>query len=175
MGTQTAQRGAVQSVAAEFNVSRQTISSLWRKAKAQLQVGVLIDVSSRMAGNVGRKRAALDFESITLIPLRRRTTIRSLASSVGISKSTVHNWVKRSILRSHTNAIKPTLNDANRRQRLIFCLQQLEETSIPSNPTFKGFKNVLHIDEKWFFMTKTSQRYYLTPDEDELHRTCQSK
>lgn len=127
-----------------------------------------------MAGSVGRNRLATDLDTIADILLRRRTTIRSLAFAVGMCKSTVHNWVKRGILRSHSNAIKPTLNEANKRQRLMFCLDQVEASSVPSNPTFKSLKNVLHIDEKWFFMTKTSQKYYLTEDE-EPYRTCQSK
>ncbi|OMO65709.1 hypothetical protein COLO4_31045 [Corchorus olitorius] len=35
--------------------------------------------------------------------------------------------------------------------------------------------NQVHIDEKWFFMTRESERYYLLPEEDELVRTCKSK
>ena len=35
--------------------------------------------------------------------------------------------------------------------------------------------NIVHIDEKWFFMTKTTDRYYLLPDEDEPYRACKSK
>jgi hypothetical protein len=31
------------------------------------------------------------------------------------------------------------------------------------------------IDEKWFFFTLKSERYYLLPDEDESHHTCKSK
>jgi hypothetical protein len=31
------------------------------------------------------------------------------------------------------------------------------------------------IDEKWFFLTRKSERYYLLPDEDEPLRTCRSK
>ncbi|CAI8613497.1 unnamed protein product [Vicia faba] len=35
--------------------------------------------------------------------------------------------------------------------------------------------NIIHIDEKWFYMTKKSEKYYLLPDEDEPYRTCKSK
>ncbi|XP_074324133.1 uncharacterized protein LOC141661051 [Apium graveolens] len=34
---------------------------------------------------------------------------------------------------------------------------------------------MVHIDEKWFYMTKTSQKLYLLPNEPEPHRTCKSK
>ncbi|KAK9698025.1 hypothetical protein RND81_08G077700 [Saponaria officinalis] len=33
----------------------------------------------------------------------------------------------------------------------------------------------IHIDEKWFYMTKASERYYLLPDEEEPHRCLKSK
>ncbi|OMO51145.1 hypothetical protein COLO4_37789 [Corchorus olitorius] len=34
---------------------------------------------------------------------------------------------------------------------------------------------VIHIDEKWFYLTKQSQKYYLLPDEEDSLRTCTSK
>jgi len=42
----------------------------------------------------------------------------------------------------------------------------LEETSISQDPQFKFMYNVVHIDEKWFYMTKKSANYLLA-DEDE--------
>ncbi|XP_076903051.1 uncharacterized protein LOC143558005 [Bidens hawaiensis] len=44
-----------------------------------------------------------------------------------------------------------------------------------SNPSFYDMFNVVHIDEKWFYMSKPSKRYYLVPGEDEPLRTCKSK
>ncbi|XP_042003723.1 uncharacterized protein LOC121752682 [Salvia splendens] len=40
---------------------------------------------------------------------------------------------------------------------------------------FESMHNVVHVDEKWFYMTKSSDRYYLLPDEDEPYRACKSK
>jgi len=31
------------------------------------------------------------------------------------------------------------------------------------------------IDEKWFFLTQKSEKYYLLPEKDDPHRTCKSK
>lgn len=33
----------------------------------------------------------------------------------------------------------------------------------------------MHIDEKWFYKTKGSQNYYLSNEEEEPYRSCQSK
>lgn len=35
--------------------------------------------------------------------------------------------------------------------------------------------NVVHIDEKWFYMTKSTDRYYLFPDEYEPYRSFKNK
>ncbi|VFQ65353.1 unnamed protein product [Cuscuta campestris] len=117
----------------------------------------------------------MDIKAIADTPLRKRTNVRSLAAAIGKPKSTVHEWIKRGLLRSHSNAIKPYLTDANKISRLRFCLDQVEPYSMPIHPRFKSFHNVLHIDEKWFFMSKTSQKFYLLPDEADPYRACKSK
>jgi hypothetical protein len=67
------------------------------------------------------------------------------------------------------------MTDDNLKARLRFCLSMLEENSIPSEPKFKSMYNVVHIDEKWFEVTKRSKKYYLLAYEDELYRTCKIK
>ncbi|XP_042016356.1 uncharacterized protein LOC121764390 [Salvia splendens] len=37
---------------------------------------------------------------------------------------------------------------------------------------YHAMHNTVHIDEKWFYMTKASDRYYLLPDEGEPYRSC---
>lgn len=34
-----------------------------------------------------------------------------------------------------------------------------DSSSIPHNPTFVAMYNIIHIDEKWFYMTKKNLRY----------------
>ncbi|XP_050875169.1 uncharacterized protein LOC127078783 [Lathyrus oleraceus] len=40
---------------------------------------------------------------------------------------------------------------------------------------FKSMHNIVHIDEKWFYMTKKSANCYLLENEDEPYRTCKNK
>jgi hypothetical protein len=35
------------------------------------------------------------------------------------------------------------------------------------DPKFKGLFDHVFIDEKWFFLTQKSEKYYLLPDEDD--------
>jgi uncharacterized pyridoxamine 5'-phosphate oxidase family protein len=41
-------------------------------------------------------------------------------------------------------------------------------------PKFKDMQNIVHIDEKWYFMTKNGRKYYLVPEDDPVH-TVQNK
>ncbi|KAI3708174.1 hypothetical protein L2E82_37296 [Cichorium intybus] len=124
---------------------------------------------------VGRKRVQVNLNQVLDIPLRRRTNIRSLANCLNVSKSTLHRRIKKGALRPHTNAIKPNLTNENKRARLEFCLSNVSRSLSNQIPTFHDMFNVVHIDEKWFYMSKPSRRYYLLPGEDEPLRTCQSK
>ncbi|GJS86813.1 hypothetical protein Tco_0769449, partial [Tanacetum coccineum] len=87
----------------------------------------------------------------------------------------MHRRIKEGALRPHTNAIKPILTNENRKTRLEFCLAMINPPLSSANPTFKDMFNVIHIDEKWFYMSKPSKRYYLFPGEEEPLRTCKSK
>ncbi|XP_010667495.2 uncharacterized protein LOC104884520 [Beta vulgaris subsp. vulgaris] len=40
---------------------------------------------------------------------------------------------------------------------------------------FSHLYNMVHIDEKWFFMNKITQRFYLLSEEEDPYRACQSK
>jgi hypothetical protein len=55
---------------------------------------------------------------------------------------------------------------------VLICFDEPE--SIPNNPRFKALFDTIFTDEKWFFLTRKSERYVL-PDEDESLRTCPSK
>ncbi|CAH9102271.1 unnamed protein product [Cuscuta epithymum] len=92
-----------------------------------------------------------------------------------MSKSQVHRLVQAGEIRSHSSAIKPFLTEENMKKRLEFCLLKLNPRSIGLTPTFDAFYNYVHIDEKWFFLSKTTQKYYLHPAEIDPVRTCKSK
>ncbi|XP_050222470.1 uncharacterized protein LOC126672558 [Mercurialis annua] len=117
----------------------------------------------------------ISFEEINNIPLQRRTNIRSLAAALDMLKSMVQRRVKEGSIRSHSNALKPFLTDENKKERLQFCISMIDQDTIHSRPMFNDMYNYVHIDEKWFYMTKVSNKYYLHPEENEPMRTCKSK
>ncbi|XP_042067880.1 uncharacterized protein LOC121811115 [Salvia splendens] len=101
----------------------------------------------------------------------KETTTKRNISSIGCSKTTVWRWVKDGLIIPHTSAIKPNLIAANKLLRLRFTVESLELDRILNKIRFRNMHNTTHIDEKWFYMTKGAQRFYLAPGEQEPHRT----
>lgn len=138
-----------------------------------IKEGVSPDVQRKYQG--GKKAYALDSEQVRSILLRLRSNIRTLACQLNQSKSVVHRLVQKGMIRSHSNALKPFLTVENMAARVAFVLKHLQRETLHTNPTYDGMFSCVHIDEKWFYMTKTSQKYYLLPSELGPHRTCKSK
>nr|KAJ0225172.1 hypothetical protein LSAT_V11C100043430 [Lactuca sativa] len=74
----------------------------------------------------------------------------------------MHRRITEGVFRPHTNTIKTTLTQDNKRARLEFCLSNVTLLSLFSpNPTFYDMFNVVHIYENWFYMSKPSKYQYL--------------
>ncbi|XP_057811554.1 uncharacterized protein LOC131025785 [Salvia miltiorrhiza] len=168
-------RGRMQAAAIKFAICRRTVTRLWTAAKKQQAQGQHIHSSSGKIDKPRRKRVEIDLQLISTLELSKRSTIRRLASGISCSKSTVGRWISKGLIRAHTSAIKPDLTAPNKLLRLRFSLEAIEYDRILKVLQFKSMHNTVHIDEKWFYITKSNHRFYLTPGEAEPHRTCKSK
>ncbi|XP_026436613.1 uncharacterized protein LOC113334612 [Papaver somniferum] len=169
------QKRSVPMAAQLFSTSESTVKRIWKRGKDCEAKKLPFDVSSRKPTRVRPKPKKVDFSKIMEIPLRRRTTIRSIAEALNMPKSTVHRYVKKGAIKKHTNAIKPAFTVDTKKARLEFCFGMLELIPYKDNMMTNPMYDVIHIDEKWFFMTKATENYYLHPEETEPYRTCQSK
>ncbi|XP_057793153.1 uncharacterized protein LOC131009762 [Salvia miltiorrhiza] len=170
------QRGTRKEAIQKFGFSRTTIYNIWVEAKQQMQGGEPVIFQSKKKGIQHRDRLTLDEEKVKSLSVLERSSIRKMAPKIGVSKTTLTRWIQSKHLKPHTNAIKPQLSEANKLSRLKFSLSHLKFDNQARNAiTFEDMRNTIHIDEKWFYLTKTSDRYYLLPSEDEPYRSCQSK
>lgn len=158
-----------------FNIKNvRTVQRIWKIHK-RTPPGTDVDVSSRKTRNCGRKRIQVDLSRVQEIGLHQRTTLTSLSDALGVSYSKLYRLFKQGVLRRHSSAIKPHLKEENKMTRLQFCLSMLDTCTTLNDPKFKGMYNYVHIDEKWFYMTKKDQTYYLLDNEEDPDRSCQSK
>ncbi|XP_026428649.1 uncharacterized protein LOC113324548 [Papaver somniferum] len=168
-------RGVITDTAARFEVGFRTVSRLWHDAKLANANGDVVDISSKMVNRVGRKRIELDLDRIKLIPLRKRTIIRGITHELNLSTSTVHRLIKDGNLRPHSNALRPGLTDENKIARVNFYLKMIDKGMTQSSSSFIDMLDRIHIDEKWFYITRRAQKYYLHAEEEDPLRTCKSK
>ena len=107
--------------------------------------------------------------------MNQRTTIRSLAGALNVSKTKMHKVFKEGPVHRHSSTLKPYLREQNKRERLKFCTSMIDEQTVHTDPKFRDMRNIIHIDEKWLNGTKKNKTFYMLPSEDDLVRTVQNK
>ncbi|KAH6797331.1 hypothetical protein C2S52_021885 [Perilla frutescens var. hirtella] len=103
------------------------------------------------------KRVAINLEKISSLPLKKRSSIRTSAHGINCKKSTVGRWIRQGLIKAHTSAIRPDLTASNKLLRLRFSLEALELDRILNILKFRSMHNMVHINEKWFYMEKETQ------------------
>ncbi|XP_021850422.1 uncharacterized protein [Spinacia oleracea] len=167
------QRGIVTEAVNLFDVHRSTIQRICNMAKAQFDSEQPVSILSQKPKKCGKK-GKLHLSKLPLIaqiPYHKRVKVRSLAKALKISKTTVYRWKSLGLIKPHSNAMKPSLTNGNLKERLKWRLGALDQNT----GGFNHMYNIIHLDEKWFYMTKGTQRYYLLPNDLGPYRSCKSK
>ena len=73
--------------------------------------------------------------------------------------------IKRGKIKAHSNPLHPALTDANKIRRVEWILSLIQEDTIQRHPIYKAMYDFVPIDEKWFYLTKKTQRVYLAHKE----------
>jgi hypothetical protein len=167
--------GTFTSAGEKFKVHRHTVERIWQRAKISLQEGCL--VANVECKYVGPKEKPQYFENIENIPLECRTTVRTMAIKAGVPKSTLYRrGIKTGLIKPHTNSTKPMLTLKHKLARLEYCLSLVDLRSESQEGfLFKNMENVVHVDEKWFYMVNSNERFYLYHKEQVPYRPVKSK
>ena len=95
--------GTIKTIALQHNTSRWAVVRLWESAKTVMQNDIVVDVNSRKRGRNGRKPRVFDMTLLNAVPIEKRTTIKAMASVLGIGNSQVYRMMKSGNIRAHTN------------------------------------------------------------------------
>ena len=87
-------------------------------------------------------------EGVKDVLLRKRRTQQKLATSMGVSKTTVHRWIVASMIHVHCNSLKPILTEENKRARFEMALSFRNPANLGE---YQDMRDRIHVDEKWFF------------------------
>jgi hypothetical protein len=169
-------RNATREVAVMYNIGIRTVQrQCWAEGKLSLDLGIMVSFASKKRGKCGHKPSPVNYERLRNVPLKERTTLEDSAKVLGVCKRTLLKHVKQGKVRRHMSSIKPHLTDENKKSRLQWCVDMLEHETLHDNPRFKSLFYHVFIDEKWFFITRKFESYYLLPNEDETYRTCRRR
>ena len=131
-----------------------------------------ISVPQKNCGRPPIYLSELVHEGIKNIPLCKRWTQEKLVASLGVSKTTVQRWIVDSTIRVHCNSFKPFLMEENKVAWLIIALVARD----PQDPSkFLDMMDCIHVDEKWFFLSRQRERYLLLLEEKNSKRCVKSK
>ena len=169
-------RGSVTAIAKRFGVARCTVHRLWKRAARTCATGLINspDFNSRKKNSGRPPIYPTEFvrEGVKDVPLRKRQTQWKLATSMGVSKTTVQRWIVASTIRVHSNSLKPILTEENKLARLLMA-NHFRDPKDPSK--FQDMRDRIHLDEKWFFLTREKERYLLVSDEKNPKRCVKHK
>lgn len=172
-------KGALAATSRHFSIPPTTVARIWKKAKANYEDPKIKSFwapqdRSLMGGKQFWNRSDLK-EAISVMPYSDRTTIRQMSAKLSVPKSTLHNILKeQEVMVPHTSSLKPYLREDNKLLRIAYSADSVttnSEGSLVYDPSF----DVVHVDEKWFYLTQECKRVYLTVDEKTPERETQNK
>ena len=169
--------GSFTIVADEIGVSRSTISRLWWQAHGACEQSLIITPEIALRNNSHAnclKYSHVEFcQGLKEIPRRHRKTYRSTAKAMGVTLSIVQRMLlHRDVCHVHTSSLKPTLTEENKMSRMELALSFVDKNNTSK---FENMEDLIHIDEKWFYLTKDRQHFIIAADEEEPHRHVQHK
>jgi len=68
----------------------------------------------------------------------------------------------------HTNALKPALTDEHLFARIDYCLSMRDPENLAR---YQTMYDMVHVDEKWFFLTSDNECYILADGEEPPYRS----
>ena len=175
MPTEKFKKGAITDIVIVFSISTRTVKRIWQQTKTNPPENGVVDVCHRKTKNCGLKRVQIDREQFMKIPLSRRTSPKSLACAINLSKSTLHRNVQFGDIRRHNNPFKPYPKDTSKKARVQYCLSMLDRNSIAHDPKFVDMYNMIHIDEKWFYISRKTKSIILYPKKVILNVVVKAK
>ena len=148
--------GSLTIVTDQIGVSCSTISRLWWQACGAREQSLIItpEIASRNNSHANcLKYSHAEFhQGLKEIPRRCHKTYCSTAKAMGVALSTVQRMLlHQHVCCVHTSSLKPTLMEENKMSRMELALSFVDENNTSK---FKNMEDLIHIDEKWFYLTK---------------------
>lgn len=114
-------------------------------------------------------------EELMELPLTERTTFRQMSDNLDMPKTTLFRGMQEhQVFRRHTSSLKPSLREDNKMARIAYCMDSVKRDpngTLYYDPSY----DVVHVDEKWFFLTEEGKQIYLAEGEKIPERETKNK
>ena len=169
--------GSLTIVAEEIGVACSTISRLWwqvhRACKQSLIITPEIASQNNSCVNCLKYSHAEFRQGLKEIPRHRRKTYHSTVKAMGVALSTVKQMLLHlDVCHVHTSSLKPTLTEENKMSKMELALSFIDKNNTSK---LENMEDLIHINEKWFYLMKDGQRFIIAADEEEPYRHVQQK
>ncbi|KAH9147051.1 hypothetical protein AeRB84_009242 [Aphanomyces euteiches] len=152
--------GSISRAANKFGCNRAAIRRIWSQAEQSLAAGALVADTKLSI-----------YEAVKHVELQKRQTLRTLAFHSKVPKTTLVRHIQNEArLKKRTSNLKPHLTEDNKLSRMNFAL-----SFVGQNHSVDSMYDTVHVDEKWFYLTKVNGKYYVYDDEDLPTRHVRSK
>jgi hypothetical protein len=112
------------------------------------------------------------------IPLHKRTTFHALAGQLDLPLTTVFSYSRNSenpLVIRRVNTLKPVLTPPNKLKRLEYVLNHTKSVAGNNSKLYHHYNDTVFVDEKWFYCSRSKERYLLAPGEKEPARSAVSR
>jgi hypothetical protein len=176
-GTQRLVDRSVEVITRRFGISPRVLSNILKEYDDKIAAGhIWIDLSPADRSQCGIDSGLTPEVKENLIDLHNLTqgklTIRQLSEEywnefgVWISKSTMQRYMDKLGQTLHSSYVKPTLTNVQVLNRIQFILQHFIYHAGHGIYRFRCTKHWVHLDEKWFYMTRLKTKRRKLPDDD---------
>ena len=115
-------------------------------------------------------------EELQQIPQELRQSIRSTAAAMGVGPTTIHRMLKIAEIQKFRSPLKPILSEPAKYKRVLYAVSRISPNDDGTYGDFyKASYDDVHVDEKWFDITKTVATFYTVRGERVPTRRVQSK
>jgi len=183
--------GTYTAVAARHGVSDSLVRSLWRRHAHHVGVtasAAVLDNDALLARLQPKRTKRCGRKPRPMLPLQQliaalepdaKETYRSTAYNANLATASLHRYVKSGQLKCASDSLKPRLTDEHKRNRVGFCVNHLIQSydfnSDVLSFEFPSFDDIIHVDEKIFWLDKVRRTYILAPWEEPPKRSAQNK
>lgn len=149
--------GFVKYLVATYGYSPRGISKMWKKHKKNaMDVSKPLEVVRKKGSGRPRKIPIEQLKTMVKgVPFCQRAKVRSLAKALKMSRSSVHRALQQGVLQRSSSSVKPILTEQNKQARIAWVMSK-----IAVDGRFVDMMNEVHIDEKWFYITREKRKLH---------------